>query len=375
MMTRAWPRAITGQAARYDSLRMDTVVLGVRVGLAAVFAVAAMAKLVDQPGARDALVGFHVPARFVRPFAVVLPLAELATATALLVQVTARWGAAAAVVLLGAFVVGITRALVRGETPDCHCFGQISSSPAGKSTLVRNGVLAAAAVVVVVNGSGTSISGWIDGHSAAELVAVLTSAGCVLFAALTLRLWLERRDLLSETTTARTVLEALPAGLPIGAQAPRFVLPDPVGNPVSLDDLLERGKPVALLFVSPGCVPCQAMMSDIARWQTTLADRLTIALVFSGERTAIRDLTDRHQLQDVLLQKDHEVYNTYLMPGTPSGLILTPDGHVGSSTNSSNVILEVLIRTALSIDFGGPAETAERVAAGGMSVQQWTTES
>ena len=354
--------------------RMDTVVLGVRVVLAAVFAVAGLAKLFDQPGAREALIGFHVPDRFVAPVAVLLPLAELATATALLVQVTARWGAAAAVVLLGAFVVGITRALSRGEAPDCHCFGQISSSPAGRGTLIRNAVLGGAATVVVVYGSGTSVSGWIDGHSTAELVAVLTSAGCIVLAAATVKLWLERRDLLRETTSARTVLDALPPGLPIGTQAPRFALPDLAGNAVSLDELLARGKPIALLFVSPGCVPCQAMMADVARWQTTLADRLTIALVFSGERTAIQELADIHQLQDVLLQKDHEVYNLYLIPGTPSGLIVAPDGHVGSGTNSSNVIVEALIRTALSTDYVGPGGTEEQVATGAVTVQHWSAE-
>ena len=64
-----------------------------------------------------------------------LPAAELATAAALLFAATARWGALAALLLLAAFIFGLTRALRRGETPDCHCFGQVHSEPASWVTV------------------------------------------------------------------------------------------------------------------------------------------------------------------------------------------------------------------------------------------------
>ncbi len=51
--------------------------------------------------------------------------------------------------LLSVFVVGITYNLARGRNPECHCFGQLHSAPAGWKTLARNGVLAAVAGFVL----------------------------------------------------------------------------------------------------------------------------------------------------------------------------------------------------------------------------------
>jgi hypothetical protein len=67
----------------------------------------------------------------VAPLAVALPLAELLVACALLPLSTAVLGAAGALVLVLCFIVGIATSLARGRRPDCHCFGQLHSSPVG----------------------------------------------------------------------------------------------------------------------------------------------------------------------------------------------------------------------------------------------------
>ncbi len=131
---------------------MDLALLIARLLLAGVFAVAGIAKLLDREGSRKALVGFGVPGRIAPPLAILLPLAELAVALALLPLATAFWGAIGALVLLGLFVVGIAASMARGEAPDCHCFGQIHSEPAGWSTLIRNSILALSAAFVVFAG-------------------------------------------------------------------------------------------------------------------------------------------------------------------------------------------------------------------------------
>src|SRR3989442_5122353 len=128
---------------------MDIVLLLARFLLAVVFVVAGLAKLVDRAGSRQALIDFGVPARLVTPLAVLLPLAELAVAGALIPTASAWWGALGALALLLLFVVAIGYNLARGRTPDCHCFGQLQSAPAGWSTLVRNLVLAAVAGFVL----------------------------------------------------------------------------------------------------------------------------------------------------------------------------------------------------------------------------------
>ena len=93
---------------------MDSFVLAVQVLLAGVFATAGIAKLLDRPGSRQALLDFGVPTSLVPLLAWLLPLAELAVAVTLLIPQTARGAAIAAVLLLVAFMAGIARALARG---------------------------------------------------------------------------------------------------------------------------------------------------------------------------------------------------------------------------------------------------------------------
>jgi Methylamine utilisation protein MauE len=137
--------------------------------------VAGVTKLADRAGSKQALVDFGVPASLAVPLGVLLPLAELAVAVALIPASTAWWGAVGALVLLLLFVVGISANLARGRKPECHCFGQLHSEPAGWKTLARNGVLAAVAGFVVwrgYGGAGPSAVGWLAGLSTAQLLGL-----------------------------------------------------------------------------------------------------------------------------------------------------------------------------------------------------------
>src|ERR671934_912799 len=113
-----------------------------RVVLAAVFSLAGLAKLTDREGSRVAVGEFGVPERLAGPLATLLPLAELTIAVTVLLTPTARGAAIAALGLLAVFIAAIAVNLGRGRQPDCHCFGQLHSAPAGPATLLRNAVLA-----------------------------------------------------------------------------------------------------------------------------------------------------------------------------------------------------------------------------------------
>src|ERR1700749_4848233 len=73
--------------------------------------------------------------------------------------------------LLLIFIAGIVGALARGLTPDCNCFGQLSSSEIGWQTLARNGILVLVAALVVWKAPGSSLSDWTTNTSVANLVA------------------------------------------------------------------------------------------------------------------------------------------------------------------------------------------------------------
>src|SRR3954447_5149735 len=164
---------------------MDAAVLAARLLLAALFVVSGVGKLADLAGFRGTLRGFGVGERVTRIAAVGLPLAELATAAALLLQPSAIWGAAAALVLLAAFTAAIVNALARGDAPDCGCFGALHSAPVGRRQVVRNAALGAPALFVVVAGPGSAIAA---GGASAAIALFLGLAACSLLA-VSLHLW------------------------------------------------------------------------------------------------------------------------------------------------------------------------------------------
>jgi thiol-disulfide isomerase/thioredoxin len=334
---------------------MGTAMLVLRVLLAGVFGLAAVGKLRDLEGSRQAMREFGVPARLAVYAGVLLPLAELAVAVALIPAPTAQWAALAALLLLLGFMAGIAGALRRGEAPDCHCFGQFHSAPAGWDTLARNGVLAVMAAIVVVEGPGPAIGAWVSDRTAAELAAAGAGLAAAVLGVLALQLWLERRRLDDDLTQARRMLATVPAGIPIGTTAPAFSLPDREDRIVTLDALLERGRPILLVFVSSGCGSCVEMLPQLKTWQRTLADRLTIALISSGKSRDNAEVWA--DIDNVLFQEEWELSEAYRIRATPSAVILTLDGQVASNPAESVFGIEPLVRLALRD--GASAQSAE----------------
>lgn len=338
---------------------MTTIVLGLRVALAAVFLTAGVGKLLDLEGSRQAVRDFGVPERAAKIVGVALPALELLSGIALIFRPSARWGALAALLLLLAFIVGIARALARGEQPDCHCFGQIHSAPAGRTTLVRNAVLAAGAAVILGYGSGPAVDTWVSARSAAELVAVGLGIGLVGAVAYAASLRGQVTRLARDLGTAQKLAVAGRGGLPVGYDAPVFELPDLTGTPVTLTALLDAGKPVLLMFMSPGCGPCVSMMRKVRDWQQGLSERLTIAVISLGtaEQNA---LFEDEGLENVLLQQAMEVGELFGVASTPSAVFISREGKIASHPAVMEPSIEPLVRLALR---DGVSPSMEGVAA------------
>ncbi|MBA2363800.1 MAG: TlpA family protein disulfide reductase, partial [Chloroflexia bacterium] len=332
----------------------ELAVLAARLLLALVFAVAGGAKLADRAGSRRAVAGFGVPERLAGPLGLLLPIAELAVAIALVPRAIAWWGALGALVLLLVFVAAIGYNVARGRQPDCHCFGQIHSAPAGRSTLVRNGILAAIAAFIVSRGMdnpGPSVLSWLVNRTIGEqasllggllAIGLLAGIGWVLVNLLRQngRLLLRVEALEARLDAAGT--EAAPAGtpapaapepepgLPIGTPAPNFTLSGLHGETLTLGALRAAGKPVMLLFSAPSCGPCNALLPEIGRWQREHASELMVVPVSSGSVEENRAKNAEHGITNVLLQEDNEVADAYHSPGTPSAVIVYAGGTIGS---------------------------------------------
>jgi thiol-disulfide isomerase/thioredoxin/uncharacterized membrane protein YphA (DoxX/SURF4 family) len=338
---------------------VDALVLSVRCALGIVFLVAATGKLLDLEGSRRALEEFGLPARAARLGGAVLPLAELAVAIALLIRPSARWGAAAALLLLLAFVAGVGRAMARGEAPDCHCFGQIHSEPAGPSTLIRNAVLAAAAALILIAGPGPSVNGGLASLHGAEIALVAVSVLAAALAVATVQLWVDRRRLkreLDEQIAAKT-----PPGLPRGTPAPEFELAPIRGTASSLRELTEpAARPTVLVFLSTACGPCLAMLPSLARWQDSLAGSVTLAALFAGEREDIEKLSEEHELRVALAEDDSGTFGLYRLRATPSAVLVDAERLIAGAPAEGPPAIEALVRTAVA--GSGPSELViERV--------------
>jgi peroxiredoxin len=320
---------------------MNTVLITARFGLAAVFLVAALAKLADMPGSRRALEGFGVPARLVPVATVLLPAAELASAILLVLLPTALVGAAFAVALLTGFLAGIGAALRRGIAPDCHCFGQLHSKPAGKETLVRNGVLEAIAVFVLAAGPGSSLTRWLDSSSGDRVALAAVALLAILLAYVALSLWQENRQLTSRGAQS----QAMPV-LEVGQPAPSFTAVDLDGEKISSGELLEGAQRTVLVFTSATCGPCVELLPELARWRELLVGRLNIHVVAAGDEATNRRHSEEQGIP-LLLDSRNEAWSAFAVVGTPSAIEVDESGYVAAPTAMGAPAIEGLIRAAL----------------------------
>src|SRR5947207_4867925 len=342
---------------------MDIMLLLTRLLLAVIFVISGLAKLVDRPGSRQAMLDFGVPAGLASPSALLLPLAELVVAGVLIPNMSAWWGALGALMLLLLFTAAVGYHLARGHTPSCHCFGQISSDPIGWSTLVRNLILSALVGIVVGFGrtsTGASVTDWLATTTVVQrvevsiggLVIALVALECVALHRLLRQQGhlLHRFEVLEAKLTTDSVVGKAELLSPIanGTPAPAFRLPDLLGNLVTLDVLLSNARPVLLIFSDPGCGPCNALLPEIGRWQRDHATKLVVALISRGTVEANRPKVTEYGLTHVLLQKDREVAQDYQASGTPSAVLIRRDGTIGSPLAQGADAIRALIEKALS---------------------------
>jgi putative oxidoreductase len=118
-----------------------------RVALGAVFIWAAVTKLPDMAAFAQDVANYRVsPAALVPLLAAAVVGIELLAGIALVIGVMERSAAAVLAVLLGAFTVLVTQALLRGIDLRCGCFG--GDERASWWTVVRDLVMLATAIAV-----------------------------------------------------------------------------------------------------------------------------------------------------------------------------------------------------------------------------------
>ncbi len=353
---------------------MELILLLARLMLTAVFGVAGVTKLADREGSRRALTGFGVPDSLVEPLAWALPTLEILVALLLLPISTAWLGGIGALVLLAVFLLGIGINLARGNSPDCHCFGQLHSAPVSWKVFARNAALAAVAGFIVVQGVaqgpanvGLSATEWINEMKVSEALSLLLSIAAVSLIVpifVMLRRALQQQTAMAETITAMQKLieedyaepepleraDALPPveGLPVGAPAPAFSFATLAGGSSSLAELLALGKPLLLLFVSPNCSPCRTLLPNVRAWQRDYGDFLTIALLSKGSEKEVRNKIAKYEATHVLLQGESLIADEYQAKWTPAAVLIDRTGKIASPVTSGDDAIRTLVTYAVT---------------------------
>jgi len=373
---------------------MEIFLLVARVFLALVFGIAGVSKAADAAGSRRAIVGFGVPERLATPLAWSLPFAEILIALSLLPVTTAWVGSMAAVLLLVMFAAGIAVNLVRGQSPDCHCFGQLHSEPVSWLTFARNlGLIAVAGLVVVLgkDNPGPSAVNWLGELRTTEVVnLILGVAAVTLLAAavaylrrvLTLQSsLLERVEAMkkvidedySETPVERADAAPPPAGLPIGAPAPGFSLSSITGGMVTLDDLLANGKSILLLFVSPNCGPCETLFPIVKAWEHEYGNQLTLALISKGTLKDNQERVEKYAARHLLVQGDHSVAEDYQARWTPAAVFVSRHGRIASQVAFGDEAIRTLVAQTVGKDAPGSSGNGAKPHGQGPQISEKST--
>lgn len=324
---------------------MESILLSARLLLAAVFAIAGVAKLTDRAGTNQAIIDFGLPTTVAPKLAILLPLSEILIALSLVPLAMAWWGAIGAMILILIFIIGIVFNLAQGRKPDCHCFGQLYSKSIGWQTILRNGGLALIAGFIIFEGrdsAGASAFTWLQ-HLSVEQTAGISIAALLLII-VAIEGWF-MLNLLQQNGRLLLRVEALEGksgiippydmtqpivGLPIGSEAPSFELSGFYEETITLETLQSIGKPLILIFTDFSCSPCNALLPEIADWQRKFGEKLTIALISRGDAEVVGEKISKLGLTHILLQREREVALSYLAYGTPSAVSIKLDGTIGS---------------------------------------------
>jgi peroxiredoxin len=358
---------------------VELALLVARLVLAAVFLLAGVAKLRHPKGSSKALHDFGLPLKLAQPLSLLLSAGEIIVAVALVPVAFAWYGACAALALLSIFVVAIGVTVTQGRKPDCRCFGQLHSSPVGWPTLVRNGMLAAPAGWLVFRGRlhmGPSLPVYLTSAEDNERRVFIVAACVLCFLFLRALRQSERAEPESvasespaveaerivespgapepdrertppERAAARRIV-ATETGLSVGTPAPEFALPSITGQTRSLQSLREQGKTICVLFSSPYCESCQALVPNISGWMRDYEESLNIVVVSRGTaKENLAKLKD-FEVSRVLLQQEFEVSEMYGCTATPAAVLVGTDGLIQSQLVVGREEIKQLISSASS---------------------------
>lgn len=335
---------------------MEILLLLLRLSLFGIFALAGIAKFLDLQGSEKAFKGFGVPDKLAKPFSIALSVFEILIAGLFLSVETAWFGAIGAAALLLLFIGQMIYQMAKGNTPDCHCFGQLHSAPVGKISIVRNIGFGALAMFLVSRGrEGQGMSLADPKLDAMQLAFIIVFVGFLIAVIFYLKKISEQQtqimrriELMELVARDGGAVEREDAGhphegLPIGAVMPDFELPDLDGGAVSLANLRAAEKPTLFFYVSPTCNPCKALVPEFEQWQTELDGKVNFVFVSNGRPDDNREKFGGDNSKLILIQKDRELADSVKAKWTPTAVLMDSSGRIASHAAAGDTAIRSLV--------------------------------
>lgn len=314
---------------------------------AAVLVVSGVAKLRDPQSLDRAVESLRVPA----PFDAVavrraVPWLEVALGLWLLVATgVAHLVVATAVLLLFATYLGLVVRAERGPAPaECGCFGELGDARVTRVTVARTALLVLAAVLTVVGAF----------RGAAFLPAAVAGAG--------MWLWLAATALVvavAVLVTWRPAPGDAPPPPDADGEYERRSIPDAQvltedGRLVLVGEEAKRAARL-LVFLSPGCGPCQRIAPLVPAWAADLGP-VAVHAVLLGPPAV---LAAHPELAGHSWFDPHRVARRSLAPGAPSAVLLGTDGLLaGGPVTGEVAILEFVEEVRAHLHQGTRRATA-----------------
>lgn len=346
---------------------MDSWILLIRLILCGIFLLAGVAKFLDLKGSKKAFEDFGIPSSISLPSSIALSVAEIVIGLMFLRLDTSWYAAVAAAGLMLLFVVQMTYQTAKGNSPDCHCFGQVHSAPVGVKSILRNVAFAVLALALIARGQT------VQGRSLVDptldifqlafglfLIGLLIAVIFYLKKLSTQQIELMRRievmnlvareggETERETTHPHD-------GLPIGAMFPEFEHIDTDGKMVTLADIRSTQRPVLFLFVSPTCNPCKALVPEFEEWERELTGKIDLVFISNGKAEDNLEKLGGTTPKRILLQKQRELADKVNAAWTPTALLTDRNGRLASHPSAGDAAIRALIEKIMKVD-----PTAER---------------
>lgn len=335
-MVLSWLRE--SQIALVPETTMELIGFLIRALMAAVFAVAAIAKFAGHRSSRRSLEEFGFRPEVSKVLATVLPIAEMVVAAMLLIPGAARIGSLAAFTLVCGFTTVILYNLILGRRPECNCFGQIHSSRIGSGTLVRNAFLALAAMFLTIPAFGITLNIWV--------IIAFTMALILALLARTLERQQDILERISEVEDGSPAARSLPEPLPLGSAAPDFRLERLDGAEVALKDILASAQTSIFIFLSNNCGPCIELMPSISHWHGNQSRKTNLVVIGGSSENGFRKRLGKLRADWILLDGERQISRDYRATMSPAAVLIRPDGSIGSAVAFGETEITSLVEHA-----------------------------